>query len=178
MQEIFKDIKGFEGLYQVSNLGNVRSLPHLGKKINRIYGGHLLIPQLNLKGYPSVVLHKDNKYVKTARVHRLVAETFIPNPDNLPQVNHKDEDKTNNKVDNLEWCTNKYNETYGTKIQRIAEKTHKGVNQYDLNGNFIKHYFSLTEASKETGINKGNIGSSCRGGYNAGGFTWRYSDKP
>ena len=103
MKEIFKDIKNYEGLYQVSNLGRVYS----------VRNNKILKPKLNKYGYLSVNLkYKGSRVTKS--IHRLVGEAFIPNPNDLPQVNHKDEDKTNNCVDNLEWCTAKYNHNYGT----------------------------------------------------------------
>lgn len=106
--EEWRDIKGYEGLYQVSNLGKVRN-----KK------GKVLKQYRNNKGYPCVHMYKNNKY-KTKNVHRLVAISFIENPNNLPQVNHKDEDKTNNVVTNLEWCTNKYNCNYGNHRRNVS----------------------------------------------------------
>ena len=115
MNEIWKDIPGYEGKYEVSNLGNVRSLNY-----NRS-GEPKLLKQGNVNGYKVVILYKDGKK-KTCNVHRLVAMTFIPNPDNLPIVNHKDEDKSNNNVNNLEWCTYKYNNTYGTARERAGKK--------------------------------------------------------
>lgn len=111
MAEIWKEITGYEGLYQVSNLGNVRRIGHLETNkngIQRMLKDKNLKPKVDGKGYVHVILFNQNKR-KTIRIHRLVAEMFIPNPNNYPQVNHKDEDKQNNKVDNLEWCTNKYN---------------------------------------------------------------------
>ena len=121
MNEIWKDVVGYEGLYQVSNLGNVRSVertinmehPRYGSAIVK-YESKELRGYLNERGYRKVCLTK-NKHSKIRFVHRLVAEAFIPNPNKLPQINHKDEDKTNNHVDNLEWCTNKYNTNYGEK---------------------------------------------------------------
>lgn len=111
MQEIWKDVVGFEGYYQVSSLGRVMSL-------NRKYSGeHLMSPTKDKMGYMIVCLRKQG-YKGNKKVHRLVAEAFIPNPDNLPQVNHKDEDKTNNNVENLEWCDCRYNINYGTVIER------------------------------------------------------------
>lgn len=118
MQEIWKDVVGFEGYYKVSNLGNVLSL-------RRKYSGeHLMSPSLDSLGYAVVCLRK-NGYKGNKKVHRLVAEAFIPNTDNLPQINHKDENKANNRVDNLEWCDCKYNVNYGTAIQRRVETVAK-----------------------------------------------------
>lgn len=121
--EVWKDIKGYEGIYQVSNLGNIKSLDRITCDGKRIKGR-------NLKGgggkniYISVLLCKNGNY-KSFKVHRLVAETFIDNPKNLPMVNHKDENKKNNHVENLEWCDAKYNNNYGTMRQRQA-KSMKG----------------------------------------------------
>ena len=113
--EIWKDIAGYAGIYQVSNMGNVRSLRREDIKCKQGYralNGRQLRPAQDKKGYLMVSLNK-NGQSKTRRVHRLVAETFIANPDKLPQVNHKDENKCNNNIDNLEWCTPSYNTNYG-----------------------------------------------------------------
>lgn len=124
MNEIWKDINGYEGLYQVSNLGNVRSIydncpNHLCKNRIKIIKQHI-----TNSGYLFVQLHK-NKIVKNKAVHRLVAEAFIENNYNLPQVNHKDEDKFNNNAENLEWCTCEYNNSYGTKPKRQSVSIRK-----------------------------------------------------
>ena len=112
-KEIWKDIQGYEGMYQVSSHGRVRSF-----KWNRC---KILKTRKDKKGYIVVTLTKHSKnYVP--KVHRLVAIAFIPNPNNLPQVNHKDEDKSNNNIDNLEWCTNEYNRNYGTRNERAIKK--------------------------------------------------------
>ena len=108
---MWKNIKGYEELYQVSNYGRVKSLRKNGKIINGYIDG---------KGYMQVALSKNGKK-KWFRIHRLVAQAFIPNHDNLPIINHKDENKLNNRVDNLEWCTTKYNNCYGTRIKRVSE---------------------------------------------------------
>ena len=158
--EEFRDIPGYEGLYEVSNLGRVRSL-----ETERI-----LKPSKNTWGYLFVSLYK-NGIKKAVRIHRLVALAFIPNPDNLPCINHKDEDKTNNTVDNLEWCDDKYNANYGTRNERIAEKTRKPVLQFDLLGNFIREWPSITKVEEETGIWQTHISKCCLGlRHTAGGY--------
>ena len=121
MQEIWKDIEGYEGLYQVSNKGRVKSLSRLVVRVgkpNYITKEKILkCSELKGTGYPAVKLGSNNNF-KSMLVHRLVAQAFIPNPDNLPCVNHKDETRNNNDVRNLEWCTQKYNCNYGTARQR------------------------------------------------------------
>lgn len=126
-QEIWKDIEGYEGLYQVSNLGRVRSLDRLveyeqrSKLVKRLFKGRIMQLSYTSDGYLMIYLRKDRQDTYHA-VHRLVAQAFVPNPDNLPVVNHKDEVKNNNYAENLEWCTHVYNCNYGTAIQRMREK--------------------------------------------------------
>lgn len=119
MQEIWKDIKGYEGIYQVSNLGRVRSLDRIVN--NRSYKGRIKVPS-NSKGYKRVgLLYKRN--VNYYSIHRLVAQAFIPNPNNYEIVNHKDENRGNNRVDNLEWCDSKYNNSYhNANIKRLLSR--------------------------------------------------------
>lgn len=127
--EEWKPAVGYEGLYEVSNLGNVRGVNRMTyrKGVVRCLKGKIRKPQIISTGYKQVQLSKDGK-VKGICIHRLVAEAFIPNPDNLPCVNHKDEDKTNNNVENLEWCSFKYNSNYGTSISRMVDtKIKKGI---------------------------------------------------
>jgi hypothetical protein len=171
MKEIFKDIQGFEGLYQVSNLGNVKSLNynHTGKE-------KILKPAKNNKGYLMVNLYKEGKQ-KTCKIHRLVAQSFIENPQNLPQVNHKNEIKTDNASSNLEWCTNEYNNNYGTRNQRVAESNTNNPNKSKpvLCVETGKIYSSTNEVQRELGFSQGNISSACRGKYKqAYGYTWKY----
>ena len=113
MKEVFKDIKGFEGKYQVSNLGRIRSLNY------RMTGKHHIMKFGSDGEYDTVVFYV-NGHRHMRKVHRVVAEAFIPNPDNLPQVNHLNEVKTDNRAENLEWCDNKYNSNYGTRNKRIS----------------------------------------------------------
>lgn len=155
MQEIWKDIKGYEGKYQVSNYGRVKSLNYrnTGKE-------QLMKPTLQTNGYLYFSLCKPNKKFL---IHRLVAEAFIPNPNNLPCVNHKDEDKTNNHVDNLEWCTHLYNINYGTCRERISKSHSKKVYQYTLDGRFVREWESIMECERN-GFNKGAIVRCCKGG--------------
>lgn len=172
MQEIWKDIKGYEGKYQVSNLGRVKSLNAYGHNLEKIMN----CPKHH-SGYLITIFKVNNKN-KTFNVHRLVAETFIPNPDKLPQVNHKDENKLNNCVDNLEWCTRQYNCNYGTRNDRISKNGSKTVNQYDLNGKFIKTWKSITEISKTLNINTGNLSMACNGKYKTThGYIWKFASK-
>ena len=169
MKEIWKDIKDYEGLYQVSNWGRVKSIK-FGKE-------RILKQHINIKGgYYYVCLLKNGKH-KNYYVHRLVAEAFIPNSYNLPQVNHRDENKLNNNVDNLEWCTNEYNHNYGTINERISQSQSKPVLQYDLNGNLIKEWKSVNECGRN-GFNQGDICKCCNGKRKtAKGFIWVYKNE-
>ena len=167
--EIWKDIEGYEGLYQVSNEGRVRS----------VRNNKILKPS-NLDKYPIVIFSVDGKRFGK-RVHRLVAEAFIPNPQNLPCVNHKDENKTNNKVENLEWCDHYYNNHFGTKYERQAATQRNRVDcsktlyQYDLNGVLINIYPSVHEAVRQLGIKKQGILSICSGKRKTyKGYRWSY----
>lgn len=173
--EVWRDIENYEGLYQISNLGRVRSLNYLG------HGRVAVLKSRNCgKGYLKVVLSKDKK-PKEWFIHRLVAIAFIPNPHNLPCVNHKDENKLNNIVENLEWCTHKYNANYGTAIQRRVAKMinnpskSKPVGQYTLQWDLIATYPSAREAARQTGFSQGGISDCCRGEIKtAGGYIWYY----
>ena len=121
MEEIWKPVKGFEGYYEVSNLGRVRSIDRVVvdtiRNCERLLKGKVLIQRDNSNGYKGVMFCKEHK-LYNKYVHRLVAEAFLPNQDDLPQVNHKDEDKSNNRADNLEWCTQLYNNIYGSRMER------------------------------------------------------------
>lgn len=162
MKEIWKDIEGYFGLYQISTHGNVKSLKFGKEKI--------LKPTKNKYGYLQVGLSKDGK-LKIYKVHRLVAENFIENPKNLEQINHRDEDKTNNHVTNLEWCTPKQNINYGTHNQRVAEKLSKQVLCVETG----KIYTSTMEVKRQLGFGNGNIVKCCNGKRKTcGGFHWRY----
>lgn len=176
MEEIWKDIVGYDGLYQVSNFGMVRSL-----KFNKV---KILKTPSNKYGYNVVHLLNNNKN-KSYYVHRIVAQEFIPNSKNYPMVNHKDENKSNNRVDNLEWCDNKYNLNYGTAQQRKIKKQinrkdqSKPVLQYTKSGEFVKEYPSAAEAHRQTGVYMVNICTCCRGNSkykSAGGYVWKYKE--
>ena len=166
MNEEWRDIEGYEGLYQVSNLGRVRSLNCRGHK--GCIG--ILTPRLDGKGYEMVALYKEGK-ARNTKVHRLVAQAFIPNPNNLPQVNHKDENKTNNNVKNLEWCTNKYNLNYGTRNKRAAKTMGKKV-VCVATGEIFN---GIREASRKYNIDRSDISKCCQGKRKtAGGYKWEY----
>lgn len=186
MNEIWKDIEGYEGVYQVSNLGRVRSLDRtylLNDGRSQTARGRIMSQADTKCGYKGIKL-RGGGIRKGFRVHRLVAQAFIPNPDNLPLVNHIDEDKHNNIVSNLEWCTHKYNTNYGSAPKKMSE-SHKNnpiyckpVVQYTMDGQFIKSYPSAKEAAKQIGLHAQNIGACCRGLYSqTGGFRWRYAEK-
>lgn len=151
--EEWKDIPDYEGLYQVSNYGRVKSLK---------YGKERIMKQRKRKdGYLLVCLYKDG-VIKSFTVHRLVASAFIPNPNNLPQVNHKDENKENNCAKNLEWCDRKYNINYGTRNERVAKAKSKQVFQYDKDLNLIKIWDSTNECGRN-GFDQGHVTSCCNG---------------
>lgn len=184
MKEIWKDVPDYEELYQVSNLGRIRSYEkykRAGRHTSVYYCPSMIIKSFSAgTGYQRVNLYKNRKG-RQLSVHRLVAMAFIPNPDNLPQVNHKDEDKTNNRLDNLEWCTAKYNSNYGTHPYRltvkgrIKPKKSKEVGQYAKSGELIGIYPSICEASRRTHLNRGNIGQVVNGKRSkCGGYIWKY----
>ena len=149
-EEIWKDITGYEGLYQISTLGNVKSLGN-GKSLNSLNHVEKIMKPLNRNGYLFVKLCKDGK-PKCFNIHRLVAEAFLSNPDNLPCVNHKDENKHNNNLDNLEFCSYQYNTTYGTAIERRAEKKRHPVKCLDLETNETYYFNSIIEADRKLNI--------------------------
>ena len=167
----------------VSNLGMVKSLPRLIVNSRRTYLSkeHLLKPYLTgnrNKQYFTVRLSKDG-VDKQYSVHRLVAMAFIPNPDNLPQVNHINEDRNDNRVENLEWCTNEYNVHYGSHYTNVSKtmtngKTSKKVNQLTLDGELVRVWPSVSEITRSIGYT--NISACCCGKRkSAYGFIWEYS---
>lgn len=176
----WRPVKGYEGLYEVSNKGQVRSLPRTvpiftkGVRSKTFRPGKVLHPQKTHLNYQQVVLSKDNKQ-RHKQVHRLVAEAFIPNPNNLPQVNHIDECPGNNRVENLEWCSAKYNGSYGTRPSKFMRK----VVQYTLQGEKVATYRSLAEAAAAVGCSYTQISHCCAGtgsDKTAKGFVWKYED--
>ena len=163
---------GYEGLYEVSSMGRVRSVERIvwNGRGYRTVQEKILKPKKAKGGYLQVHLNKDGKD-KLYLVHRLVAIAFISNPDNLPQVNHKDENKENNCVSNLEWCSHEYNNNYGSRTQ----KTSKPVIAIDKVSGLIIKFPSIMEASRVTGVSCGNIVHCCKGRYKyAGDYFWQY----
>lgn len=187
--EIWKPVIGYEGLYEVSSMGRIRSLDRITSYINRTqegkeyttthtHKGKLMKQHNNHFGYKVIALCINGKY-RTCMVHRLVAQVFIPNPNNLPQVNHKDENKQNNCIDNLEWCTQQYNINYGSgNIRRIDTRNQnksyhyqREVGQYTLDGDLIKKYPSASD----TGYCRESIRDCCNGKQKtAYGYKWGY----
>lgn len=174
--EIWRDVRGYEGLYQVSNQGRVRSLDRVltyknGAKHN--YKGKVLKPVLNNMGYETVSFGRKRHQF----IHRLVAGAFIPNPNNLPFINHKDENPRNNFPDNLEWCTQAYNLWYGSNSERNSYKR-KPIIQLSLEGQFIKRYDSIKHAAKELGAKACSIGNAVRGFHHTScGYKWIYANE-
>lgn len=155
--EIWKDAPGFPG-YQVSNAGRVRSFERI------------LVPD-NVKGYYRVRLYRKGR-VSRVYIHRLVASAFVPNPGGLPQINHKNEIKTDNRPDNLEWCTAQYNNTYGTARIRAAKAKSKAVGQYTPDGILIAKYERIKDARDLFGSHIFSVLAGKR--KTAGGFVWKY----
>ena len=163
LNEEFRDIDGYEGLYQVSNYGRIKSLCRLSNCRNgkyKIIKEKILKTNFGTNKYMITTIIKKNK-IKTFEIHRLVAETFIPNPNNYPCVNHKDENKLNSCVNNLEWCTYSYNNSYNGKAKKINKKFEKPVLQFDLKGKFLNEYNSISEASRQTKCDKTTISKCC-----------------
>lgn len=164
---VWKEIIGYENKYLISNYGDVKSVNYNNTKIE-----HNLTKSLSKKGYETVALYNNGKR-KYFKVHRLVAEAFIPNPTNKLQVNHIDENKQNNSVNNLEWCDAKYNNNYGKRL----DKCKKAINQYDLNNNLINSYDSILDASKSLKVRAGNICECCKNKrLTAYGYKWQYKE--
>lgn len=204
--EVWKNVQGYEGFYQVSNLGRVRSLDRtiidsIGR--NRLYKGKLLKPIIDSHGYFEVRLCKGTNR-KPPHIHRLVAQAFLPNPKKLPCINHIDENKQNNAVSNLEWCSYKYNNNYGTRTDRAIQtrsrnpewykkiKEHTGkigkkygringakmskpVLQFDLDGDFIREWPSMREVKRNLKIDNSSIARCCKGKQKtAGKYIWKF----
>ena len=198
MAEIWKDVVGYEGLYQVSDKGQIKSLKRYRNNGNGKYlqKEKILKSYIGKNGYCIVDLYKNGKR-KKCLLHRLVAEAFIYNPQNKPCINHIDCHKTNNNINNLEWCTYKENmqeavknklvHTWcGTKFRekhpnykfRGKWKTQKRVCQYDLSNNYIKTFNSATEVERLINICGSHIGECCRGvRKTAGGYIWKYREE-
>lgn len=167
-------MNGYEGKYQISNLGRIRILK-------------MMVLQETRGGYLSVNLYKNGKSKRQA-VHRLVAKHFIPNLENKRCVNHIDSNRKNNCIDNLEWCTNKENTRHSMKygysqnlldrLQNLREKRKKKINQYDLENNFIKQWDCMNEAARAFGCKKSGSISNCCSGKNktAYGYKWKYAE--
>ena len=161
MTEIWKDISDYEGIYQISNLGRVKSFHKNNPQILKAH--------ISPAGYYKIQL-KMNNVCKCVYIHRLVAEAFVPNPDNLPEVNHKNENKLCNESWNLEWCTHSYNNSYGSK----NDKNKKRVAKLNLNGDILKiyDYLSLVELD---GYNLKNVSRVCRNKSKTHkGYKWMY----
>ncbi len=177
MREIWKDVVGYENLYKVSNFGLVKRIK-TGKKVgsgNYERNELVLKQRKNNKGYAIVDLYKSNKRGQFL-VHRLVTLSFIPKPDSCDFVNHIDEDKNNNHLANLEWCTRKYNMNHGTAKYRIGIKNSIKINMLSKDGGFIRSFDSAKQAERELKINNSNINECLRTKRkSAGGFIWQYA---
>ncbi len=178
VEEIWKDIEGYEREYQISNFGRVRSLD---KKVNvknnhiAIKHGKILKLHKNLR-YKYIMLSSKN-VTKMCRVHILVAKAFVPNPQNKTQVNHINGNKFDNRAENLEWVTAKENMMHAWRNELNKRGEPKEIFQYDKSGNFINKYESAKEASRQTGIDHSNIcnaGNNYRGRNTAGGYIWKW----
>ncbi len=190
--EFWQDIPGYEGLYQASTCGRIKSLPNKNRK-NQFIDGRILSIWHNKLGYGSVSLTKTSGHNLTQRVHRLIAKTFIPNPNKYPVINHKDEHPENNNVGNIEWCTISYNRLYGEGYKkcidnRTGKTARKKIIQLSQDGEILNYFDSVTDAGTYIknmfGVKaknaKVNIGRCClnKYGYKTSyGFKWEYAVK-
>lgn len=162
MEEIWKDIKEYEGIYKISNLGRVKNK------------NDVILTNKTTGKYHHILLCK-NGFRKNFTIHKLVAEAFIPNPNNYSCINHKNENAKDNRVENLEWCTYNYNNNYGTRIKKVIEKQSKKILQYDLQDNFIKEWNSVNDAIRE--YNNYHISSVLNNKRKtASGYIWKWKE--
>lgn len=182
MKEIWKDIPEYEGLYQVSNLGRVKSLGRYVKRRGALMwkNGTVLHAGKDNKGYMTVVLYSDG-CKKTVKVHRLVALVFVKNIDKKQQINHINGNKADNRVENLEWCSQSENMQHAWQTG-LQGRTHKKndlksikIGQYSLDEQLVNVFPSMMEAERQTGINSSSISRSVRKGCKAGGYIWKYA---
>ena len=185
MKEIWKNIEGYEGLYQVSNLGNVKSLKFGPRNHAKQWDEKLLKIGITNCGYCKVQLHKDGRS-QMKYVHRLVAEAFLPNPQNKPQINHIDGDKTNNLLSNLEWCSPGENQSHAIAkglrslspmVGKHGDKNplSRSIIQCDLSGKPIRRWASISDAAEALGVNRSSISNCLNGRHKTScGFKWEY----
>lgn len=165
--EVWKDIKGYEGIYKVSNLGRVKSSDRMihygvhGDPSAKCFRKGRILREGIQSGYKAISLSKEGK-VKRCLIHRLVAESFVPNPNNYPEVNHRDEDKLNNRADNLEWCTKSYNINFGNRNNEVRKKFSKPVIGVNIKNKSVIRFNSIGEA-KKYGYSAAHISSCCLG---------------
>lgn len=166
MEEIWKDIKEYEGMYEISNMGRVKSLK---------CGKEMIMKKTLDKGYELVGLYKDG-VPKLHRVHRLVAIQFISNPNNYPIINHIDEFPNNNHVDNLEWCTHLHNNTHGTRLERMTNTVSKPIIQLTLDGEYVREFKNTTDV-KNNGYIRANVTACCKGRrFTHRNYKWIYKE--
>ena len=164
MKEVWKDIKGYEGLYQISNLGRVK----------RVTTGRILKGGKDKDGYLMVKLYKNN-IRSNKKIHRLVAEAFIPNPENKPQVNHADENKTNNSLDNLEWMTAKENINHGTHNERVSKTMSIPIIATNLKTGESQEFYGASECARQLGLYQQHISAVLKGILKqTKGYTFKY----
>ena len=175
--EIWRDIPGYEGMYQASSMGNIRSVDRVilvGTRKHKRHG-KVLVPRMAGK-YLQVNLSCNGKR-KMLLVHRLVALTFIPNPHGLPEVNHKDENPLNNSVFNIEWCDKRYNLNYGNRIGKIKRCLYKPIVQLTQTNDVVKVWQSAIEVNEKNNWSRASISMCCRGKRKtAYGYKWEYYD--
>lgn len=185
MEEIWKDIPECEG-YQVSNIGRIRSVDRVvyvgnrwGGVTARRYKGKLITTFAYPNGYMAFVYRKHHKIIKNFLIHRLVAQAFIPNPDNLPQINHKNEKRDDNRVDNLEWCTDAYNKIYNNRAKRVAIANGKPIGQLSMDGHIIREFPSIREAARFVNGDMKSIRMCCKKDtmtHYYKGYRWKFKE--